>query len=319
MPPTIIKKLKTERNAKVVEVTGDGNCYLYAVLATAPDVFGKQDHKDLRTFLCSYLEENKSTTVHHDEIDAFTFETLFDTRNDDALTYEARVEHLKQNFVYCDLLMVYATANCFKVDIEILDTSCSPPRYDIQRCINGGSQRKVLLVRQSDPEHYWGTTPIAISKPKNVKKKTPAQSDSASSDRSRSPPTIHMRQSGQKEKSHPGQEIPSDRSRSRTMPTRERDPSYFSVRSVEVESHHSNRHHDRRSMSSRRDPPERQPDCHDRRSMSSRRDPSERQPDYHDRRRTSSREYRKRSRSPERSCSISSSFQSPQSSHSRDR
>jgi hypothetical protein len=76
-PPSIAKKLKTERGSKVVEVAGDGNCFFHALLATAPELFESVSHEDLRAILCSYLEENKHCTVLHDEHDAFTFEALF--------------------------------------------------------------------------------------------------------------------------------------------------------------------------------------------------------------------------------------------------
>jgi hypothetical protein len=163
--PYIAKKLKTERGSKVVEVAGDGDCFFHALRATAPELFESISHVDLRAVLCSYLEENKGYTVLHDEHDAFTFEALF-FRNKDAFTYEERINQLKKSGEYADILMIYAAANYYHVDIEVYDTTTNT--FEMQKCITGG-KRHVLLVRQSQPDHYWGTTAIPSKKKKNRK------------------------------------------------------------------------------------------------------------------------------------------------------
>jgi hypothetical protein len=109
------------------------------------------------------LEENKRYTVLHDEHDAFTFEALF-FRNKDAFTYEERINQLKKSGEYADILMIYAAANYYHVDIEVYDTTTNT--FEMQKCITGGKGH-ILLVRQSQPDHYWGTTAI----PSNNKKK----------------------------------------------------------------------------------------------------------------------------------------------------
>ena len=93
--------------------------------------------------------------------------------------------------------MVYATVKHFQLHIEILDMSSNPPTFELMKCIDG-SERKIILVRQSHPEHYWGTAEIAGMKARKSKPKVVNRSDSASSDRSRSPPTIENMTIGQK-------------------------------------------------------------------------------------------------------------------------
>ncbi len=108
----------------------------------------------------SYLEENKRYTVLHDEHDAFTFEALF-IRNKDAFTYEERINQLKKSGEYAEILMIYAAANYFNVDIEVYDTTTNI--FEMQKCITDGKSH-ILLVRQSQPDHYWGTTAIPSKK-----------------------------------------------------------------------------------------------------------------------------------------------------------
>ena len=194
--------LKTERNVKPLSVLGDGNCYFRSLIATAPDIFGNFDHLNLRTILGVFLAENRNTTIQHDETDAFTFESLFDKNKDGADSYDKRVDQLKQSGEYADILMIYATTKQFQVHIEILEMSSNPPRFEIVKSIDG-SERKIILVRQSAPEHYWGTTEIAGVKAKKSKPKAVHRSESSSSDRSNSP-TIHMRQSVQREQAGSG-------------------------------------------------------------------------------------------------------------------
>jgi hypothetical protein len=106
------------------------------------------------------LEENKRCTVLHDEYDAFTYEALF-FRNKDAFTYEERINQLKKSGEYADILMIYAAANYYHVDIEVYDTTTNTS--EMQKCITGG-KRHILLFRQSQPDHYWGTTVIPSKK-----------------------------------------------------------------------------------------------------------------------------------------------------------
>ena len=80
--------LKQHRNASVVEVAGDGNCILHAVIATAPEVFHEHriyQHEQLREVLCNFLLKHARTYVSS----VLTFGDLFKEEEDNggARTY----------------------------------------------------------------------------------------------------------------------------------------------------------------------------------------------------------------------------------------
>jgi len=77
IPAFVLKKLKDERNAGVLQVLGDGNCFFRAILKAAPELFHSLNHWDFRAILCSYLEANKDTMVLHDVTDAILFKGFF--------------------------------------------------------------------------------------------------------------------------------------------------------------------------------------------------------------------------------------------------
>jgi hypothetical protein len=184
LPPSVTKRLKAERSSKEIYVVGDGNCFFYALLATAPEIFVGVTHQDIRTILCAYLEDRKDETVHHDEVGTFTFDVLYSRNQDGANTYQARVNQLKRDYEYVDILMIYAAVNCYNIDIEVFDMATS--EYTMHNCMTK-SKRTVLLVRQAEPEHYWGTATISSVNTQKMTKKKKGVSPS----RSVSPP-VHM-------------------------------------------------------------------------------------------------------------------------------
>ena len=166
--------LKQRRNESVVEVAGDGNCILHAVVVTAPEVFREQgitNHLQLREVLCNFLSRNSKTSVSSE----ITFNDLFkdELDNGGARTYNAYVTHLRKPTVYADVMMVYAIIHKFKVDVEVLDTlSGQYSAYKYFHSVNN-IKRTILLVHKTSAytfddypakahhtgsgEHYSGT------------------------------------------------------------------------------------------------------------------------------------------------------------------
>jgi hypothetical protein len=115
--------LKNRRNAKIIKVSGDGNCFLHAVISTAPELFHDiSGHIRLREVLVNFLRNNNKTVIYNDEHGGAKFEDLFVYGEGGCKSYNAYIKVLRKPNVYADVMLVYALIYKFQVNVEIVDT-----------------------------------------------------------------------------------------------------------------------------------------------------------------------------------------------------